>query len=271
MTKPTEPGARAAEPPRSSATWGQDMATRQWWLVYMRDGEPGNAYHPEHGWKAAWRDSFCQWHRTAEEPACGAEHVHLRGSANPCECKMSARDERRSLDRLTELETLRSALTMVFDLPSDASRTDIFQVASAAMTTHLRVRSLESLDVEVIGPVAMLEHIEHILADARVAPEDGDSLADAVQSIVEELAAVDQLTAERNESRERARVAELELCGLRIDMNRGIVDTVRSALVDEARIRAEEREKIADAIERDLTLLHPHAMAVHIRKLGAAP
>ena len=93
--------------------------------------------------------------------------------------------------------------------------------------------------VEIVGPVAMLGFIERVLTDAGAAPEDGDSLADAVASIAEER---DRMTALRNEFRERARLADLELCGLRIDIRRGLVDTVRAALADEARIRAEERE-----------------------------
>lgn len=42
--------------------WGEDFTTKQWWLVEFRDGEPYVAYHPEHGSKRAWRDTFWRWH-----------------------------------------------------------------------------------------------------------------------------------------------------------------------------------------------------------------
>jgi hypothetical protein len=112
--------------------------------------------------------------------------------------------------------------------------------------------------VEIVGPVAMLGFIERVLTDAGAAPEDGDSLADAVASIAEERdslrAKVERLTALRDEFRERARLADLELCGLRIDLRRGLVDTVRAALADDVRIRAEERVDFAEKVAAWLDL-----------------
>lgn len=51
-----------------SLAMAQDTSTRQWWIVYMRDGQPYRAYHPEHGLKDAGRTTFDRW--SHEPPGC---------------------------------------------------------------------------------------------------------------------------------------------------------------------------------------------------------
>ena len=46
----------------------QDRDTNQWWLVYLRGGEPYRAYHPEHGLKVVHRDTFNRWSKPP--PGC---------------------------------------------------------------------------------------------------------------------------------------------------------------------------------------------------------
>ncbi len=48
--------------------WGQDPDNGYWWLVYMRNGEPYRAYHPEKGLKVAHRDTFSRWAKAP--PGC---------------------------------------------------------------------------------------------------------------------------------------------------------------------------------------------------------
>ena len=158
------------------------------------------------------------------------------------------------------LPTSTVPIDLLLDVKADAldviAERDSLRAEVERLSGDFEVRRPDG--VEIVGPVAMLGFIERVLTDAGAAPEDGDSLADAVASIAEERdslrAKVERLTALRDEFRERARLADLELCGLRIDLRRGLVDTVRAALADDVRIRAEERVDFAEKVAAWLDL-----------------
>ena len=75
---------RRAEAKATTYIWGQDMETRQWWLVECERGEPKRAYHPAHGEKRAFRDTFCRWHaRPNDDPFVVGAEWSYRDSSPP--------------------------------------------------------------------------------------------------------------------------------------------------------------------------------------------